>query len=67
MNSPTPLLHTDPSICSGKPHIRGTRLTVELLQGLTATDWTRENILGIYPYLKPEELDAALAYRPDQE
>jgi uncharacterized protein (DUF433 family) len=63
MNALTPHLHTDPSICSGKPHVRGTRISVELLQGLAATDWTRENILGIYPYLKPEELDAALAYK----
>ena len=58
-----PLILIDPSVCSGKPHIVGTRLTVELLQGLTATGWTRENMLGIYPYLKPEELDEALGYR----
>ncbi len=63
MNAPTPLIAIDPSICAGKPHVRGTRVSVELLQGLVATDWTRENILGIYPYLKPEELDAALAYK----
>ena len=51
---------TDPAICSGKPHIRGTRLSVEFLRGLATTGWTSENILGIYPYLKPEELKAAL-------
>jgi uncharacterized protein (DUF433 family) len=65
MTSTSPLLHIDPLICSGKPHVRGTRISVELLQGLAATDWTRENILGIYPYLKPEELEAALAYRTE--
>lgn len=54
---------TDPAICLGKPHIRGTRVTVELLQGLLATGWSRDNILAIYPYLTPEEVDQALAYK----
>jgi uncharacterized protein (DUF433 family) len=58
----TPAIIVDPSVCSGKPHVRGTRLTVEFLQCLKATGWARETILGIYPYLKAEELDAALAY-----
>ena len=61
MNSPS--IVTDPGICSGKPHVIGTRLSVDFLQGLTATGWTRENLLETYPYLKPEELDAAMAYR----
>jgi uncharacterized protein (DUF433 family) len=53
----------DPSICVGKPHIAGTRLTVELLQGQLATGWDRNNILETYPYLTPEEVDEALAYK----
>ena len=52
----------DPDILAGKPHVQGTRLSVEFLQGLKATGWTRENILVTYPYLKPEEMDAALGY-----
>ncbi len=56
-------LITDPLICSGKPHVQGTRLTAEFLQSLAATGWAREEILGTYPYLKPEELDLALAYK----
>lgn len=53
----------DPLICSGKPYLMGTRLTAEFLQSLVATGWTKEEILGTYPYLKIEELDEALAYR----
>ena len=53
----------DPSICIGKPHIAGTRLTVELLQGQLATGWDRNNILETYPYLTAEEVDEALAYK----
>ena len=51
----------DPSVCAGKPHIAGTRLPVEVLQGLHATGWSRANILEIYPYLTAEQVDAALA------
>lgn len=56
-----PLIVTDPSICSGKPYIAGTRITVEVLQGLHATGWSRTNILETYPYLTPEQVDAALS------
>lgn len=58
------LLVIDPEICAGKPHLRGTRLTAELLQNLQATGWSRQNILETYPYLEAEAVDAALAYTP---
>jgi uncharacterized protein (DUF433 family) len=56
---------TDPAVCSGKPHIVGTRLTVELLQGQFATGWSRENILETYPYLTADQVDQALNYHPE--
>jgi uncharacterized protein (DUF433 family) len=52
----------DPSICAGKAHILGTRLTVDLLQAQLATGWNRNNILETYPYLTEQEVDQALAY-----
>lgn len=55
----------DPAVCSGKPHIVGTRLTVELLQAQRATGWTRDNILETYPYLTEAQVDQALAYKAD--
>lgn len=54
---PSPIL-SDPAILAGKPHIRGTRLSVEFLKGLLASGWTREKVLGVYQYLTPEDLDA---------
>ena len=57
-----PHLVTDPAVCSGKPHIAGTRLPVEVLQGLHATGWSRQNILETYPYLTPAQVDAALSH-----
>jgi uncharacterized protein (DUF433 family) len=62
MNANLPRIVTDPAVCGGKPHVAGTRLSAEFLQGLSATGWTRENILDTYPYLKPEDLDAALKF-----
>ena len=61
-NSKTSHIATDPSVCLGKPHIKGTRLSVELLQSLQATGYTRTNILETYPYLTPEEVDEVLAF-----
>ena len=52
---------TDPAVCLGKPHIKGTRLSAELLQNLKATGYTRENLLETYPYLTGAEVDEALA------
>jgi uncharacterized protein (DUF433 family) len=51
----------DPSVCLGKPHIKGTRLSADLLQNLLATGYTRENILETYPYLTAAEVDEALS------
>ena len=52
----------DPAIMGGKPCIRGLRMTVGTLLGLMATGVSRERILQAYPYLEPQDLDAALAY-----
>ncbi|WP_338073193.1 DUF433 domain-containing protein [Halochromatium salexigens] len=51
----------DPAVMGGKPCIRGLRVTVGTLLGLMATGVSRERILAAYPYLEPEDLDAALA------
>ena len=52
----------DPAVMGGKPCIRGLRVTVGMILGLLATGQTRERILQAYPYLEPEDIDAALAY-----
>lgn len=46
----------------GKPCIRGLRVTVGTILGLLATNHSRERVLQAYPYLEPEDIDAALAY-----
>ncbi len=46
----------------GKPCIRGLRMTVGAILGLLAAGQSRERILHAYPYLEPDDVDAALAY-----
>ena len=46
----------------GKPCIRGLRVTVGTVLGLLASGQSRDRILQAYPYLEPEDIDAALAY-----
>lgn len=52
----------DPAVMGGRPCIRGMRITVATVVGLLASGKTRERILDAYPYLEPEDMDAALAY-----
>jgi uncharacterized protein (DUF433 family) len=52
----------DPGVCTGKPCIRGLRFPVARLLGLLAAGGTRDQILGEYPYLEPEDIDEALQY-----
>ena len=52
----------EPGKRSGKPCIRGLRVTVGTILGLLASGKSRERILQAYPYLEPEDIDAVLAY-----
>jgi uncharacterized protein (DUF433 family) len=52
----------NPAVMGGKPCIRGLRVTVGTILGLLASHKSRERILQAYPYLEPEDIDAALAY-----
>ena len=52
----------NPDILSGKPVIRGTRISVEFLMELLANNWTHEEIMENYPQIKKEDILAALEY-----
>ena len=61
MTSPARIL-VDPKILTGKPVVRGTRISVEMVVGLLATGWSHEQILASYPHLSEEDIRACLAY-----
>lgn len=58
-------IHCDPNILMGKPVVKGTRLSVELIVSLVALGSTEEQILESYPHLTREALRAALEYAAD--
>jgi uncharacterized protein (DUF433 family) len=57
-----PRIALDPSVMVGKPVIRGTRITVELVIGLLAQGWTEQEILAAYPHLRRDDILACLGY-----
>ncbi len=52
----------DPKILTGKPVLRGTRISVELVVDLLAAGWSHEQILASYPHLSEDDIRACLAY-----
>lgn len=55
-------IETNPNIMFGKPVIKGTRLPVEIILEKLAYGETEEKILKEYPFLKKEDVKAALLY-----
>ncbi len=58
-------IHTDPDILSGKPVIKGTRISVELILGRLANGWTEAMLFESYPHLPKETLPAIYAFMLD--
>jgi uncharacterized protein (DUF433 family) len=53
---------SDPAVLVGKPVVKGTRISVELILGCLANGWTYEQILDSYPHITREDILAALAF-----
>jgi uncharacterized protein (DUF433 family) len=52
----------DPKIMLGKPVIKGTRLPVEIIIEKVAYGATTEDLRKDYPFLKEDDIRAALLY-----
>ena len=52
----------DPAVLVGKPVIKGTRLTVELILESLADGATEADLLAAHPRLRPEHIRAAQAF-----
>ena len=53
----------DPKILVGKPTIKGTRISVELVTDRLGGGWTVADILDSYPHLRVEDVDACVKYK----
>lgn len=51
-----------PDTLVGKPRIKGTRISVELIVGWLANGWSFEQILESYPNITRDDILAALAF-----
>ncbi len=52
----------NPKVMVGKPVIRGTRITVELILERLGDGWSEEELLASFPHLQREHIRAAQAY-----
>jgi uncharacterized protein (DUF433 family) len=58
-------IHRDPQVMMGKPVIKGTRITVELLVRECANGLSFADITDNYPSISEDDVRAALAYAAD--
>jgi uncharacterized protein (DUF433 family) len=58
-------IHSDPGVLLGKPIIKGTRISVELILELYSSGWTTDDILESYPTLELENILATFSYLKD--
>lgn len=56
---------SDRQVILGKPTIKGTRLSVELILELLESGWNEKQILESYPSLTEESIRAVFAYLKD--
>jgi len=61
----TDRIEVNPEIMMGKPVIRGTRVTVELILRKLGEGATESDLLDAYPQLKKEDIQAAIGYAAD--
>ena len=52
----------NPKVLGGKPVIRGTRISVEFILDLLASDVSEDDILEDYPHLSKNDIQACLKY-----
>lgn len=53
---------SNPSILGGKPIVRGTRISVEIIMEWIASGATRGQIVDRYPHLTTEDIEQAIGY-----
>jgi len=52
----------DPNVCSGHPHIQGTRIRIAVILDALSEGLSPREVLDHYPDLEPDDLRAAVAY-----
>ena len=58
-------IEINPKVMLGKPVIRGTRITVELILRKLGEGATQRELLAAYPHLTLQDIQAAITYAAD--
>ncbi len=58
-------IEMNPKVMLGRPVIRGTRITVELILRKPSEGATESDVLDAYPRLTREDIQAAIGYAAD--
>ena len=61
----TPRIETNPKVLLGKPVIRGTRISVELILRKLGEGMTENELIEAYPHLTSGDSRAAMKYAAD--
>jgi len=61
----TDRIETNPKVMMGKPVVRGTRITVELILRKMSEGASEEELLDAYPRLTIKDIKAAIRYAAD--
>ena len=61
----TDRIEINPKVMLGKPVVRGTRVTVELILRKLGEGASERQLLEAYPRLTPEDIRAAITYAAD--
>ena len=61
----TDRIEIDPDVMTGKPVIKGTRITVELVLRKLGEGATEADLLDAYPRLTRDDIRAAITYAAD--
>ena len=62
MNTLLDRIEINPNIMTGKPVIKGTRLTVKFILGLQSHGTSVESILAEYPHLSTDDIYACIEF-----
>jgi uncharacterized protein (DUF433 family) len=57
-----PRIAVDPNVCTGKPHIRGTRVTVSSILAHLAGGMSMDKMLLEFPRLQSEDIFESLSF-----
>ena len=55
-------IERDPNVLGGKPKIRGTRISAELVLSRLGEGWTIEQLIEAYPHITRDQIEACLTY-----